>query len=363
MLDFSMFKSYAMSGLTKQGHELVTLSGGRSSAYTLMMLIKGGLLNRNYTISFQNTGIEDNTCYEFLNALEKELKIKFTWLEFTITDKFKEELLMPSFNYFDFVNCNYKDIWQILDLEKLRNFNYKKSSKNPWYKEKYFDNKGVFKQVSYESANKVGIPFIDAFLYKCAIRVMKDMDLILPNGGQRWCTADLKTKTAEYYMKSKGLKFWYTYMGMRFDEPNRVDKLFRQNDTCKYTYYDCPMHWEKIEKSDVLNAWINQPIDLGLKKDKSNCFRDVIGNCTNGGICHLKSKTKKLYLIQQGIDVGLFNQIERLVNKYNGTSDSMSRQHGSYDSLILEAQLIPKITEKEILSDSEKEIQCFGCGD
>jgi len=74
-IDFSKFKTYEPNGRYPDDVEIMSLSGGRSSAYTLMMLLNGGFLNRNpkNIISFQNTGKEDETCLIFLKELEEAI--------------------------------------------------------------------------------------------------------------------------------------------------------------------------------------------------------------------------------------------------------------------------------------------------
>lgn len=358
-IDYSKFKTY---DFRKDDYNVMSLSGGRSSAYTLMMLLNGGFntKNNNHIISFQNTGAEDETCYKFLYDIEQITGQKIHWLEYTLTKKFVDELVFSSFSYEKFCNNEYNHIGEILNIPKLIEFSktWSKSQNNFWYKDGFSNKVESIKEVDYDTASRNGKPFIDVFLYKCAIRIMKREGLVLPNSHQRWCTGDMKEKVMTRWLSNNGIKEFTSYVGMRADEPIRVDRMFRKNDKNKKIQFDCPMYWESVFKSDVLKAWKDQPIDLGLFGE-TNSFRDFIGNCI---FCHLKSRIKKLYLLQNGYSSNLFKQIERLAFAYNGEYDCMALSHGSYESLEKEAHEIEKIPITKVLSDTEIEIHCFGCG-
>lgn len=361
--DFSKFKTYTPTG-RRDRPEIMNLSGGRSSAYVLMMLKNGGFGKDGDMAIFDNTGCEDESCLVFLRDLQSVVEFPIVFLEYTLTDRFFEELVWSSFSYEKFFNCQYDHIGQILNLKKLHDFKYVKSPKNEWYLKGYGDSLKNFKQVDYKSASRIGKPFIDAFLYKSAIRIMKREGLIVPNASQRWCTGDLKEKTTDNFLKNiLGDSDYISYVGMRHDEPKRVHKVFIKNNHSGNIYYDCPAHWEEVTKRDVVKAFEEQPFDLGRTfGSHENCYLDFIGNC---GACILKARIKKLYIAQNKPQCfNLFRQIEIIAGAYNGDNDSlMSRQHGSYDSILKEANEMPKISIKEVLSDHEVEYECFNCGD
>jgi len=339
--------------------EVVSISGGRSSAYLLMMLINGGFgKKKNDLIVFQNTGCEDETCYIFLNQLQEEINLPITWLEYSLTEKFTNELVRSSFCYDKFHEGQYKDIGEILNVEKIKTFHYEKNYANFWYKDKFHNNDESCKEVNFETASRNGKPFADIFLYKCAIRIMKKKGFILPSAGQRWCTGDMKEKLLHRWLTKKGIKYYTKYMGMRFDEEIRVNRMFAKSTN--RIYYDCPLHWEQVTKPIVIKTWLEQPIDLGLNNAGENCFRDFLGNCVH---CHLKAKIKKLYLIQRGYSSAFPKQIETLTNRYNGDVDAMNRSHGTYAALEKQALQMEAISINDVLSDEEIEMQCVGCGD
>lgn len=358
-LDYSQFKSYTPSG-ARDIPELMNLSGGRSSAYALMALLNGGFRNEHNKILFENTGKENESCLKFIDQLEKAIDMPIVQIEYTLTKKFTEELVWSSFSYDKFNNNEYTNISQILNIKKLSEYVFVKSPNNFWYKEKFSDSTSNFKVVDYSTASRNGKPFIDLFLYKCAIRMMKKEGFVLPNAGQRWCTGDMKEKTANNYMKSLGITEYVSYVGMRADEEIRVDRVHRKNDKGGSIIYDCPLNWLGVTKMDTLTAWAVQPFDLGRPWGFFNCFNDVLGNCDH---CHLKAKIKKLYQIQQGNMPLMWMQMESLAENYNGERDCMNRTHGTYEELVAHAKTIPPITLQEVMSDEEKEITCFGCGD
>lgn len=355
--DYNAFGVYIPSG-NRNRPEIMSLSGGRSSAHALLSLVNGGFGKSTDIIAFQNTGKEHETCLQFLHELQAYLPLPITWIEYTNTEVFNT-LIRSDFSYDAFNEGQYNHIFQIVDTAKIFKFKYSKSKNNFWYKEGYSDSTKSFKIVDYSTASRNGKPFTDIFLYKCLVRVLSRKDLILPNAAQRWCTADMKIKVLDRYLKSAEISHYRHYFGMRFDEPGRVDKLFRLNDTNLKVENDCPLFWNNITKSDVLQAWANQPIDLGLSK-QVNSYRDFLGNCV---YCHLKAKLKKLYLIQQGHDIRFYAQLERIVNSFNHIKSAMSNQAGTMDSIYDEAMNMPPISIMDVLNDSEKEIHCFSCGD
>lgn len=353
--------AYIPSG-PREMAEVMNISGGRSSAGALIALINGGYGysgNHEAVTAFENTGLEHESCYVFLKELEENLNHKITWLEYTNTDVFNDKLVWSSFSYEKFFNNEYGHIGEILDVERLRSFKYEKSPNSFWYKEGYSDSSKKFKVVDYNSASRNGKPFTDTFLYKCAIRLMKNEGLILPSVGQRWCTGDIKDKVIDNYLKSIGITKYISYSGIRYDEPVRVNRMFNKNNKQNRIIYDAPLHWLQLGKYDINSFWAKQPIDLGLSNN-INMFNDFLGNCV---MCHLKTKLKKMYLIQNGFSVNFYKQVERITNNFNGDTDAMARQHGTYEAIEKEAFSRAPISKEDVLSDWEKEFHCTGCTD
>lgn len=360
-MNLSVFPQYIPVDRQPDLSEVMSLSGGRSSAFALMSLINGGFgASKNHYVLFENMGLEDETCYKFLDDIERATGLDIKWLEYTLTEQFFLNFINPKFSYLDFYNCQYLSIDQILDIDKLKKFDYKKSPKNDWYKLGYSHKVNSIKMVTYESASRIGEPFIDLFLYKCAIRIMKGLGILLPTASHRWCTGDGKEKIEHRWLSNVGIKEFISYKGMRYDEPDRVRKVKEKNNNQDKIWYDCPLHNLKISKADVFASWSFAGIDLGLSNGV-NSFLDVKGNCK---FCHLKKLVKKMFLMQQGDMAYLpFMQMEKLANNYNGDIDAMCRQHGTFDHILERAMSSKSIKIEDVLSDGEQEISCFGCGD
>lgn len=361
-MKYEVFPTYVPLDRQEDLPEVISLSGGRSSATALMCLINGGFGTRpNDYALFQNMGLEDETCLQFLDDIEQQTGIEVKRLEFTLTDKFMYELVNPEFSYVDFYNCKYTSIDQILNVDKLRSFDYAKSPNNFWYKDGYSHRVNSIRMVTHESASRIGEPFCDLFLYKAAIRIMKGKGLLLFSASHRWCTGDGKEKVNDRWLANIGIREFISYKGMRHDEPDRVHKVKQKNESQDKIWYDCPLDHLKITKQDVFMCWACQPIDLGLQADGSNTFADVKGNCK---YCHLKKLIKKMFLIQQGEKGYLFfMQCELLANNYNGDVDAVCRQHGTWEQIEKKSNESETITIDKVLSDGEIEISCFNCTD
>ena len=91
----------------------------------------------------------------------------------------------------------------------------------------------------------------------------------LPNVVQRFCTQELKVKTVERYVY-RVLKWrkkdTVTVLGIRRDEPKRIGKGILAG--CNIHY---PLYMAGVNRSDVDSFWCDQPFDLGIDSDLSNC--------------------------------------------------------------------------------------------
>lgn len=126
-----------------------------------------------------------------------------------------------------------------------------------------------FQIVSHNSAARNGEPF-DALI---------DRKRYLPNQQTRFCTVELKIRTAKRYLVSLGWKRWANATGIRADEPNRLGKP--QQD--RWTVWT-PLADAGVSRRDVASFWDAQPFDLRLPNIGGNCW---LGNCDG---CFLKSE-------------------------------------------------------------------------
>lgn len=128
----------------------------------------------------------------------------------------------------------------------------------------------LFEIVSYNSASRAGEPF------EALIRRKK----YLPNQQSRFCTIELKVRTAKRYLRSLGWERWVNCAGLRADEPHRLNKPAPKDRWTIWT----PLAEAGVGKADVSAFWSSQPFDLRLPNVGGRCW---LGNCDG---CFLKSE-------------------------------------------------------------------------
>lgn len=202
----------------------IAFSGGRTSAYMLHQILAA------------NGGLPDRCVVAFQN----------TGREMTQTLDFVQEV---------------GSRWRV----KIVWLEYR--SKKPWYE-----------IVSHNSASRSGEPF-DALIVK------KKM---LPNTAMRFCTAEMKVKTARRYCRGLNWSHWSTARGIRHDEKHRAKT---SKDKVITNWH--PLVAANVTKHEVAQFW--RGMDWGLKLphiDRGNPF----GNCDG---CFLKSEASKALLIRE----------------------------------------------------------------
>lgn len=133
-----------------------------------------------------------------------------------------------------------------------------------------------FDIVSHNSASRNGEPF-DALI---------DKKKYLPNQQSRFCTIELKVRTAKRYLVSLGWKRWTNCIGLRADEPHRLNKPPPKDRWTVLT----PLADANVSRRDVAAFWLRQPFDLHLPNVRGNCW---LGNCDG---CFLKSERSQAVL-------------------------------------------------------------------
>lgn len=127
-----------------------------------------------------------------------------------------------------------------------------------------------FRVVSRQDASMEGEPF----------EAMLSMKQTLPNRMQRFCTIELKIRTARRYLDSLGWLRWTNATGIRADEPLRLNKPPPRE---RWTIWN-PLADAGVSRHDVARFWARQPFDLRLPNVGGNCW---LGNCDG---CFLKSE-------------------------------------------------------------------------
>lgn len=102
----------------------------------------------------------------------------------------------------------------------------------------------------------------------------------LPNQQARFCTIELKVRTAKRFLRSLGWDRWTNAVGLRADEPHRLNKPPPKDRWTVWT----PLADAGVGRLDVAEFWKRQAFDLRLPNVKGNCW---LGNCDG---CFLKSE-------------------------------------------------------------------------
>lgn len=199
---------------------IIAFSGGRTSGFMLRQIIDafGGALPEDVIPCFQNTGLEDCGTYAFIRECAERWGVPIRWLEYDRTDD------------------------------------------GP-----------TFREVTPETAARNGEPF-DKLI---------DSRKSLPNPVTRFCTSELKIRTAYRFSRSLGWDEFTMALGLRADEPRRTAKL--KGDRAA-EHVIAPMAEAGHTIADVTAFWAAQPFDLRLPNNDS-----AFGNCSG---CFLKSRAR-----------------------------------------------------------------------
>lgn len=102
----------------------------------------------------------------------------------------------------------------------------------------------------------------------------------LPNVMARFCTTELKIRTVKKYLMSQGWQRWTNCVGIRADEPHRLNKPPPKERWSVWT----PLATAGVTKREVTDFWARQPFDLQLVNVAGVT---PMGNCDG---CFLKSE-------------------------------------------------------------------------
>ena len=106
----------------------------------------------------------------------------------------------------------------------------------------------------------------------------------LPNIMMRFCTIELKIKTARRYLRSIGVKGYLNFIGFRKDEPLRI---IRRKKMWKSVTDAFPLNDLEITKKQVSEYWSKKPYDLEIPP--------LLGNCD---LCFLKGKNAIIQILR-----------------------------------------------------------------
>ena len=198
-----------------------------------------------------------------------------------------------------------------------------------------------FEKVTFETASRNGEPF-EAIIRKRQF---------LPNPIARFCTVELKIKTAERYLKSLGWTEYENWIGIRADEPRRLVKTKIQDQSKGTTKY-APCGVAGITKHDVAKFWREQPFDLELVNDNGTT---PWGNCD---LCFLKGTNKVMSLISREPERALWwAKMEKIPMAGKPLGGHFRSDRPSYQSMMDAAN-----RQVDMFDEAEEDISCF-CGD
>lgn len=205
----------------------------------------------------------------------------------------------------------------------------------------YRDADPAFERVTFETASRNGEPF------EAIIRKRR----YLPNPVTRFCTAELKVRTINKYLKSLG---WtdhnenMDWVGMRADEQRRAAKIADKSRI--------PLVIAGVTKETVGEFWKSQPFDLELPNINGVTYH---GNCD---LCFLKGGSQVLSLIAEKPERAVWwakmeKEVQELHQDYNSRGAVFRFDRANY------AQMAKFANEQTDMFDkNEESIACF-CGD
>ena len=268
-----------------EGPALISFSGGRTSGFMLKKIIDAyeGQLPEDVYVVFANTGKEMPQTLDFVNECSEKWNCKIHWLELEIAEE------------------------------------------RPIYRTK---------EVTYETASRNGEPFAELINRK----------KMLPNPVMRMCTQELKMNVMKRFMKQKNFTEWTNVVGLRYDEPNRVAKQNRQNDSNKNAWDSiCPLYQDKVTIKEVLDFWDKSNFDLKLTSQNG---QTTAGNCD---LCYLKGTKTLTSIIKEKPELADW----WIAQEKN--IDATFRKNGSYINLVD----LAKLEERQIELFDDDSRSCF----
>lgn len=267
---------------------VISFSGGRTSGYMLWRILQSNQgLPDDAIVVFANTGKEEEATLRFIEDCSVNWQVPIHWVEYQ---------------------------WN--DNSKLR-----------------------FKSVNFNTASRQGEPFMS---------MIHESTGYLPNPVARICTATLKIRTIDKYLKSLGWQHNENmdWIGIRADEMRRAAKIQRERT---------PLVTAGVTKAIVGEFWKNQPFDLGLPNNNGVTMH---GNCD---LCFLKPAHQILSLIRENPNrADWWIEAEKSVqtsNKLFGDGGRFRKDRPSYFEMKRYA-----LAQTEMFDMNEEAVACF-CGD
>jgi len=118
----------------------------------------------------------------------------------------------------------------------------------------------------------------------------------LPNPVMRFCTQELKIRPMRDWMLARGYQHWTNVVGIRADEPRRIDKM-KEAEEKRSERWDIalPLADAGVTEADVMTFWAAQPFDLQLRSYEGNC-----------DLCFLKGPRKRQAIMRDRPDLAVW---------------------------------------------------------
>lgn len=254
------------------GPAVISFSGGRSSARMLWGHLQAhdGELPPDVYVAFTNTGREMPATLDFVQECASRWGVRVVWLEYRRSVPTAEEA--DGWRSRETAKAERK-----LSRARSEKVRAKAQAKLRGLPTRPVPGRQWAEEVSHNSASRNGEPF----------KMMLAGRQMLPNPVMRFCTTELKVRTVARWAASIGLKHWASYVGLRADEPERVESGRKWEAKERWSRHH-PLHDAGITKLDVLRFWKQQPFDLRLTGPWE-------GNCDG---CFMKGRASVLRMIQ-----------------------------------------------------------------
>jgi aromatic ring-cleaving dioxygenase len=236
--------------LLPDGNVQIAFSGGRTSGYMLRRILDAnGSIPERAVVTFQNTSRERFETLDFVQEVGERFNVPITWLE-----------LRPAgpCPLVGGIAAKYEEIFGESRLAHMIEW---------WDQNRTPDR---FAIVNHNSASR------SSEVFEALILSRK----YLPNQQMRFCTIEMKIRTAKRYLMSLGWKHWVNCVGFRADEPHRLNKPPPRD---RWTVW-APLAVDGRGSHHVGEFWADQAFDLRLPNVSGNCW---LGNCDG---CFLKSE-------------------------------------------------------------------------
>lgn len=227
---------------------IVSFSGGQTSGYMLRKLMDANPnFDEKFEVVFENTGKEHDSTLDFVHEVETRWSVPVTWLEYC---------RVPSAS----IDPN------LVPNDRKRSNLLKQQSNN--------ETAHWFRVVNYSTAKRSSdndTPFDELLSWA----------KVLPNVRTRMCSVQMKVRTRDRYLRSKGIGQFAAYIGIRKDEEHRKHEIMVNID--KYEEPNFPLCDMKVTKQDVDSFWNSHSFKLNIPNHMGNC-----------NLCFLKAKWKRV---------------------------------------------------------------------